>query len=157
MIAPVAATYAADHDTPSGHHDNNPGKTLADQVGDIAHSGSLTLKEKDDQIATLVHNAVLAATAPLSSPSDILKITEELAAAAAGSAPQFTHAIVDAISNIPAVTAINGALNEIKDAVVDAATKAAQAEFDSDKDRDHHHHHGDDDDDDDHHPRSPSH
>lgn len=160
IILPVAGSYAADND----HHDQDSGsnpttKALADQIGNIAHSSTLTLKEKDADILTVVHNAVLAATDHITNPADILKITEELTTAAAGSAPQFANAIIDAISNISSITSIHGALNEIKDSVVDAAAKAAEAEFDSDhdRDRDHDHHHGDDDDDDDHHPCSPSH
>jgi hypothetical protein len=136
ILLPIATSYGADNDTPSGNHDktveSKAAKALADQISDISHSSTLTLKEKDDQISAAVESAVSEAIANLTDPSEILKATEELTTSAAQAAPQFTHAIIEGISTIPALTAINGAIGEIKDAVVDTATKAAAAAFDSD-------------------------
>jgi hypothetical protein len=167
ILLPIATSYGADNDTPPGNHDktveSKAAKALADQISDITHSSTLTLKEKDDQISAAVQSAVSDAIANLTDPAAILKATEELTTAAAQAAPQFTHAIIEGISTIPALTAINGAVGEIKDAVVDAATKAAAAAFDSDHDdhdHDHDHDHDEDHDhdhDDDDHVVSPSH
>jgi hypothetical protein len=136
ILLPIATSYGADNDTPPGNHDkaaaSKSAKALADQISDITHSPTLTLKEKDDQISAAVQSAVSEAIANLTDPSEILAATEELTTAAAQAAPQFTHAIIEGISNIPAITAIDGALGEIKTAVVDTATKAAAAAFDSD-------------------------
>jgi hypothetical protein len=163
ILLPIATSHAADNDTPSEHHDQasatKSAKALADQVSDIVHSPTLTLKEKDDQVSAAVKNAISEAIANLTDPADILKVTEELSTAAAQAAPQFTHAILEGISTIPAVTAINGAISQIQTAVVDAATKAAETAFDSDhdRDRDHDHDQNDHDHDGDDHVVSPSH
>ena len=138
ILLPIATSYGADNDSPYGNHDktveSKSAKALADQISDISHSSTLTLKEKDDQISAAVQSAVSEAIANLTDPSEILKATEELTTSAAQAAPQFTHAIIAGISTIPALTSINGAIGEIKDAVVDTATKAAAAAFDSDND-----------------------
>jgi hypothetical protein len=134
VLLPVAATYAAGNDTPAESHDKvapTPAKILAGQVGEIADSPTLTPTEKDDQILAAVRNAVIAATAHLTDPVEILKVTLELTTAAARSAPQFTHAIIDAVSTISAITAIDGAVSQLQAAVIDAATKAAAAAFES--------------------------
>ena len=153
VLLPVAAIHAAENDIPFENHDKaapTPAMTLAAQVGDLARSPTLTLKEKNDQILAAVQNAVLAATAHLTDPAEILNVTLDLTTAAAKSAPQFTHAIIDAVSAISAIAAIDGAINQIQAAVVDAATKAAAAAFDSDrskhdKDDARDHNHDDDD------------
>jgi hypothetical protein len=136
ILLPVATSYAADNDNRSENREKTAtaksAKALADQVGDIVHSSTLTLKEKDDQVSAAVRDAVSEAVANLTDPADILKATEALTTAAAKSAPQFTHAILAGISTIPAVTAISGALDQVKTAVVETATKAASAAFDSD-------------------------
>jgi hypothetical protein len=164
ILLPIATSYAADNDSRSENHDHTTAaksaKALADQVSDIVHSPTLTLKEKDDQVSAAVRDAVSEAVANLTDPADILKATEELTTAAAQSAPQFTHAILEGISTIPAVTAISGAMDEVKAAVVDTATKAAAAAFDSDSskhDGDKDDHHEDNDHDHDDHVVSPSH
>ena len=136
ILLPIATSQAADNDRPAENHDQaapNSAKLLADQVGDITHSTTLTLKEKDDQVSAAVRNAINDAIAQLTDPADILKATLELTTAAAKAAPQFTHAILEGISTIPAITALGGAIDQIKAAVVDAATKAAAAAFDSDR------------------------
>jgi hypothetical protein len=136
ILLPIATSHAADNDPPSEHHDkaaaSKAAKALADQISDITHSPTLTLKEKDDRISAAVRDAVNEAIANLTDPAEILKATEELTTAAAQAAPQFTHAILGGVSTIPAVTAISGAIDQIQTADVDAATKAAAAAFDSD-------------------------
>jgi hypothetical protein len=156
ILLPIATGYAADNHASSENHDKTAdaksAKALAEQVNDIVHSSTLTLKEKDDQISAAVRDAVSEAVANLTDPADILNATEALTTAAAKSAPQFTHAILEGISTIPAVTAISGAMDQVKTAVVDTATKAAAAAFDSDsskhdEDKDHHEDHDHDPDD----------
>jgi hypothetical protein len=148
ILLPVAASHAADKDTSAENHDQaatlDPAKALAEEIGGITNSSTLTLKEKDDQVAAAVQNTISEAIAHLTDPSEILKATLELATTAAKAAPQFTHAILEGISTIPAISAINGAIDQIKAAVVDAATKAAAAAFDSDHDRDRNGHDHDD-------------
>jgi hypothetical protein len=164
LLLPIATSYAADNDNRFGNHDKpttaKSAKALAEQVSNIVHSSTLTLKEKDDQVSAAVRDAVSEAVANLTDPADILKATKELTTAAAESAPQFTHAIIAGISSIPAVTAISGAIDQVKTAVVDTAIKAAAAAFDSDsskhdedkdKDKEDHDHDKDD------HVVSPSH
>jgi hypothetical protein len=165
ILLPIATSFAAGNDSRSENHAKTTAaksaKALADQVSDIVHSPTLTLKEKDDRVSAAVRDAVSEAITHLTDPADILKATEELTTAAADSAPQFTHAILEGISTIPAVTAISGAIDQIKTAVVDTATKAAAAAFDSehdrDRDRDRDHDHEDHDHDHDDHVVSPSH
>ncbi len=163
ILLPIATSYGADNDTPHGNHDkaaeSKSAKALADQISDITHSPTLTLKEKDAAISAAVQSAVSEAIANLTDPSEIIKATEELTTAAAQVAPQFTHAIIEGISTIPAITAINGAMGAIKDAVVDTATKAAAAAFDSDSSKhdDDDKDKGDGDNDGDDHVVSPSH
>jgi hypothetical protein len=164
ILLPIATSYAAENNPRSENHDKNTetksAKALADQISDIVHSPTLTLKEKDDQVAAAVRDAVSNAIANLTDPADILQATKELTTAAAQSAPQFTHAILEGISTIPAVTAISGAIDQIKTAVVDTATKAAAAAFDSDNskhDGDKDDHQEDNDHDHDDHVVSPSH
>ena len=144
VFLPFAASHAAQ---------NDPSKVLADQVSDIAHASNLSPKEKDAEIQAAVHAAVVAAIADITNPEEILKISLELTTAAANSAPQYTQSIIGAISTVPAIADIKGALNTIQDAVVDTAAKAAQVAFNSDKDKhdsdqdhDHDHDHHDDDD-----------
>ena len=159
ILLPIAAGHAADNDTPFENHgkaaESKSAKALAEQISDITHSRTLTLKEKDEQVSAAVKNAIIEAIANLTDPAEILRATEELATVAAEAAPQFTHAILQGISNIPAVTAIDGAMGQIQMAVVNAASKAAEAAFDSDHDRDHDHDDHDHDGDD--HIVSPSH
>ncbi|MGA3008453.1 MAG: hypothetical protein ABSE59_11250, partial [Opitutaceae bacterium] len=85
VLLPCAISHAAENASPADHHDqpapSSPAKILADQVAGIAHSPTLTLKEKDADILTDVHNAVVAATAHLTDPVDILKVTLELTTA----------------------------------------------------------------------------
>jgi hypothetical protein len=164
ILLPIATGYAADNDTRPENHDKTTvaksAKTLAEQVSDIVHSPTLTLKEKDDQVSAAVRDAVSEAVSTLTDPADILKATEELTTAAAESAPQFTHAILEGVSSIPAVTAISGALDQVKAAVVETATKATAAAFDSDSskhDDDKDQHNEDQDHDHDDHVVSPSH
>jgi hypothetical protein len=137
ILLPIANSHAADNDPSSEHHDQaaawKSAKALAEQISHITHSPTLTLKEKDDRVSAAVRAAVSEAIANLTDPADILKATEELTAAAAQAAPQFTHAILAGISTIPAITAIGGAMGQIQTAVVDAATKSAEAAFESDK------------------------
>ena len=134
ILLPIATSHAADNDTRSDHHDQSAtsksARALADQISDIVHSSTLTLKEKDDQVSAAVRNAVSEAIASLTDPADIIKATEALTTVAAQAAPQFTKAILAGISTIPAVTAISGAMAQIKTADVDAAAKAAAAAFD---------------------------
>jgi hypothetical protein len=136
ILLPIATSYAVDNPPSSENHGKTPAaksaKALADQVSAIVNSSTLTLKEKDDQVSAAVQDAVSDAIANLTDPAEILKATEELTTAAAESAPQFTHAILAGIATIPAVTAISGAIDQVKAAVVDTATKAAAAAFDSD-------------------------
>jgi hypothetical protein len=135
ILLPFATSQAADNDTRFGNH-NKAAKILAEQISDIIHSSTLTLKEKDDQVSAAVRDAISEAIANLTDSADILKLTEELTTAAAAAAPQFTHAIIEGASAIPAIASIDGAIDQIKAAVVDAAAKAAAAAFDSDHDRD---------------------
>jgi hypothetical protein len=142
LLLPVAASHATenaasseDQTAPADHQPSQPisAAALAAQVGDIASSPTLSFKEKAEQISTAVRNAVSGATAQLKDPAEVLKIALKFATIAAQAAPQFTDAITNAVLTIPAIATIDGAAAQIQAAVVDAATKAAEAEFASNK------------------------
>jgi len=110
-------------------------RALAAEVGEIARSTKLSPREKADQIAAAVHDAITNAVGQLKNSEEILKTTLRFARLAAAAAPQFTAAIINGVSGIPAIAGMDGALAEIQTAVVDAATKATEADFSSDDDR----------------------
>ncbi|HZP60498.1 MAG TPA: hypothetical protein VFB27_09265 [Opitutaceae bacterium] len=119
----------------AGAHKTLSAPALAAEVREIAGSATLSPKEKADQIAATVHDAITTAVGQLKNPEEILKTTLRFARLAAAAAPQFTAAIINGVSGIPAIAGMDGALAEIQTAVVDAATKATEADFSSDDDR----------------------
>jgi len=121
VLLPVATSHAAE---------STSAKALAEQIGHIVHSHTLTLKEKDDQISAAVRDAVRAAIANLTDPAEILQATEALTTVAAQAAPKFTHAILVGVDTIPTITSISGALGQIQTANVSAAASAATALID---------------------------
>jgi len=166
VLLPIATSHAADNDPSSEHHgkaaSSKSAKALADKISDITHS-PLTLEEQDARVSAAVRAAVIEAIANLTDPKEILEATEALTTAAAHAAPQFTGAILKGVSGIQAVIAISGAMDQIQTADVDAATKAATAAFESNKekhdddDKDKDDRHEDHDHDADDHVVSPSH
>ena len=78
-----------------------------------------------------IPSAVLAATADIKDPAQVLKIALGFATAAAKAAPAYVDAIVGAVSAIPGITDIEGALTEIQTAVSQAAKNASDSDADT--------------------------
>lgn len=139
VLLPVAAGYAADNvPSPADHAAASAGKPfsareLRAKVSDIARSPALTPAEKKERIAATVRNAVARDVAILKTPREMLRSALRFATIAAEAAPQFADEITHAVLSIPAIAAIDGAAAKIETAVVDAATRAAGAEFSSNR------------------------
>ena len=134
VYLPVSAGLAA-QDTNSLQNQSGPARqteetltpeaVLAAQVSEIASSTTLSPKTQAKLIASAVRLAVLAATEAVADPAQRLTLALELATAAANAAPQFANAITTAVSSIPSIASINGALTQIK-AAVQSGTQAAE-------------------------------
>ena len=133
VYLPVSAGLAA-QDTNSLQNQSGPARqteetltpeaVLAAQVSEIASSTTLSPKTQAKLIANAVRLAVLTATEGVTDPTRRLTLALELAAAAAKAAPHFADAITTAVSSIPSIAGINGALAQIKAAVL-SGTQAA--------------------------------
>ena len=106
---------------------SSPQAILATQVNEIASMSGLSRKEKEKRIADAVRLAITAATAGVSDPAQVLAIATSLATAAARGAPQFAQAIVASVGNIAVVTQIDGAFEQIRAAVLTAATSTDES------------------------------
>jgi hypothetical protein len=102
------------------------GSILATQVSEIASASDLPRKAKEKRIAGAVRLAVIAATADLKDPAQAVSVAQDLAVAAAKGAPQFSEAIFDAVANISVIAGVDGALAQIKLAVLAAAKEASE-------------------------------
>lgn len=100
--------------------DVTPESVLADQVRAIASSRGST-KEKQRAIASAVKFAILAATADLKDPAQILEEALLFSNAAAKAAPGFVDAIISGASSIPAIEDIDGAIPELQTEVAETA------------------------------------
>lgn len=103
---------------------SSPASVLASQVGDIALSPKLSPKEKAKYIANAVRVAIIATTADLKDPAQIVSIALELATVATKAAPAFAPVIAHTVCSLSAISSIEGAAGQIT-AAVDAAALAA--------------------------------
>ena len=125
LLLPLAASLnanAADHaDKQHGSSEQSqslsPAAILSDQVQDIAASSALSPKSKSKLIANAVRTAINSVTAGIHDPAKRLELALELTTAAAKAAPQFATTITNAVANISSIAKIDGALDEIRDAV----------------------------------------
>ena len=131
---------------------------LSGQLQEIASSSTLSPKSKAKLIANAVRTAITTATAEIKDPEQRLALALELTTAAAKAAPQFAASITSAVSGIPSIAHIKGALDEIQDAVKKGKEQGDDTDTANPSHNDGHHHgHHDFDGPGDHdHPVSPS-
>jgi len=142
ILLPIAAFSAAEN-TPPGNQGAAAGESprpvslreFALEIRAIAGSRETTLKDKQDRISAALQSAVLGAISSLKDPVAILKTALQFGRIAAQAAPQFAEIITQTLSGIPAIAAIEGAPAQIQAAVLEAATRAAEVEFSSDRSR----------------------
>jgi hypothetical protein len=131
LLLPLSSVLAADNppSTPSQspaaqQEELSPAAILAGEVKEIASSTTLSRKAQAKLITNAVRTAVGAVIEGIKNPADRLKAALELATAAAQSAPHFAATITRAITSIPALAAIDGALEQIQSAVSDGVAAA---------------------------------
>ncbi|RFC49778.1 MAG: putative beta-barrel porin 2 [Verrucomicrobia bacterium] len=95
--------------------------TLAAQVGEIAHSTSISRAKKEKRISTAVRIAVVAATAYKTDRGEILALVLSHAEAAARVAPHLAEVIANAAAFAPPVMRIDTAPGQIRAAAFAAA------------------------------------
>lgn len=116
------------HANDTGHAQHQPGATeqheaptvadtLATQVQEIASSSTLSRKSQAKLITNAVRLAITTATEGIKDPAERLKLALELTTVATKAAPQFAVTITSAVSGIPSIAKIEGALDGIKEAV----------------------------------------
>ena len=122
----VPAASAAEHSpAPSTQPEKpTPASILADQVGEIAASTSMSAKTRAKLITAAVRAAILAATESAATPAAKLKLALDLATAAAKAAPSFATTITSAVIEIPVLAAIDDLAAQVKAAVL-AGVRAA--------------------------------
>ena len=103
--------------------DMTPESVLSDQVKAIVDSRS-PYKAKEKAIASAVRFAVLAAIADAKDQANVLKIALRYAATAAQAVPGFADTIIEAVTSIPAIAAIDGAADQIQSTVTVVAKEA---------------------------------
>ena len=96
---------------------------LAAQVSEIAHSSAISRAKKEKRISTAVRIAVVAATAYKQKSADVLSVALELTDAASRAAPGFADIIANAVSFTPALSRIDAAPGQIRNAAYAAAKK----------------------------------
>ena len=106
-----------------GADDASASSELAAQVHEIAHSSAISRAKKEKRISTAVRVAVVAATAYKQKPEDVLSVALELTDAAARAAPGFADIIANAVSFTPALSRIDAAPGQIRNAAYAAAKK----------------------------------
>ena len=94
-----------------------PAATLAAQVQEIASSTTLSRKSQAKLITSAVRLAITTVIEGIKDPAERLQLALELTTAATKAAPQFAATITSAVTGIPAIARIEGALDEIKEAV----------------------------------------
>jgi len=103
--------------------DPTPEAVLSDQVKAIVDSRS-PYKAKEKAIASAVRFAVLAAIADAKDQANMLKIALRYVATAAQAVPGFADTIIEAVTSIPAIAAIDGAAEQIQSTVTVIAKEA---------------------------------
>lgn len=87
---------------------------LAEAVAAISGQAKVSRERKARQISDAVRNAVLVAAKGSKDPAAVLASAKQLAAAAAGAAPEFVDAIAGAASFAPAVAKIRGGTAQVR-------------------------------------------
>ncbi len=95
----------------------SPAAILAAQVQDIAASSTISRKSQAKLITNAIRRAITAATEGIKDPAQRLQIALELTTAAAKAAPHFAATITRAVTGLPALAKIEGALEQIQAAV----------------------------------------
>ncbi len=113
--------------------------TLATQVQDIATSSTMSRKSQARLITNAVRLAITTAIEGIKDPEARLKLALELTTAATSAAPQFAATITGAVSGIPAIARIEGALDQIKEAVKKGQEHGDEPDV-ANPSRDHGHH-----------------
>ena len=132
--APAAQVQPADNLTPGG--------ILAAQIREIAGTKDLSQRSKSRQIASAVRLAILTVTTNLKDADQALKAVQDLAAQAAGAAPDFAEVITeagnDAARHVPLLANVPDVGQKVQDAVLAglkaAGVAAGEARFDTDSD-----------------------
>lgn len=126
-----AGLRAADVPSPEAHpadpaknEASTPASLLAEQVKQIAATPDMAAKTKAKLISNAVQLAVNQALAGIDDPAEQLNLAEELAAAAAKAAPQFSDSITQAVMGNSAIARIDGALTALQASVQGAAREA---------------------------------
>ena len=96
---------------------NTPASILEAQVKEIASATTMSRKSQAKLITNAIRLAVTTAIEGVKKPVERLEIALELTTAAAKAAPQFAATITSAVSDLPAIARINGALDQIQAAV----------------------------------------
>ncbi len=125
VLLPLAAELSAKEATASSRHqspteqneEQTPAVILADQVKEIAASSAMSRKSQSKLITNAVHMAITAAIEGIKDPAERLSVALELATVAVQAAPQFSATIASAVSGIPSIAGIEGALEHIQSAV----------------------------------------
>ena len=135
LLLPLTTGFGAEAVDPHENHSNpsaqvseeTPATILAAQVKEIASSATTSRREKAKLIANAVRLAITTAMEGVKDPVARLRVALDLATAAAKAAPHFAVTITNAVSAIPALAGIEGALAQIQAAVragVEATTEA---------------------------------
>ena len=117
FLACTASSFAAD----SAAGLAGRARLLQADVKEFATVPGLSRAKREKRIATAVRTAVVAATAYVHDPEDVLGAASELAAAASRAAPAFTEVIIQAVSLAPGVTRVDGAASHVRSAALAGA------------------------------------
>ncbi len=116
-VAPNESPSAA----PRQEQAPTPESVLASQVSEIASTSGLSHREKEKRISNAVRLAITTAVADAKDPSQLVAIATSLATAAAKGAPEYAQAIVPIVEDLPGLAQIDGAVAQIRAAILAAA------------------------------------